>query len=123
MDNGLSRSLRGLGQKVTSRIWRLGYASRFFLAILLGSGTELEDGRGEQEDAVLGDPLRRTCPVVLLLEDQPLPQRGVTPPVRLRPAHHRPAVGEELSLPVEMAGEPLAGVTRRQRRRRDDARA
>ena len=35
------RALRGLGQRVTSRIWRLGYASRFFLAILLHSGTSL----------------------------------------------------------------------------------
>jgi len=32
-------ALRGLGNRVTSRIWRLGFASRFFLAILLYSGT------------------------------------------------------------------------------------
>ena len=41
MDNGLSRSLRGLGRRVTSRIWRLGYASRFFLATMLNSATAL----------------------------------------------------------------------------------
>ncbi len=41
MDNGLTRALRGLGERVTSRIWRLGYASRFFLAIMLHSGTAL----------------------------------------------------------------------------------
>ena len=41
MDNGIVRALRGLGQQVTARIWRLGYASRFFLAILLHSGTSL----------------------------------------------------------------------------------
>lgn len=41
MDNGLTRALRGLGERVTSRIWRLGYASRFFLAIMLHSGTSL----------------------------------------------------------------------------------
>ncbi len=41
MDNGLLRALRNLGQRVTSRIWRLGYASRFFLATLLHSGTAL----------------------------------------------------------------------------------
>ncbi|MCC6658443.1 MAG: lipid asymmetry maintenance ABC transporter permease subunit MlaE [Rhodocyclaceae bacterium] len=31
-------ALRGLGSRVTSRIWRLGFASRFFLATLLYSG-------------------------------------------------------------------------------------
>lgn len=41
MDNGIVRSLRGLGQRVTGRIWRLGFASRFFLAIMLRSGTAL----------------------------------------------------------------------------------
>jgi phospholipid/cholesterol/gamma-HCH transport system permease protein len=35
------RALRGLGERVTARIWRLGYASRFFLAILMYSGTSL----------------------------------------------------------------------------------
>ena len=35
------RALRGLGQRVTSRIWRLGDASRFFLAVLMYSGTSL----------------------------------------------------------------------------------
>ena len=41
VDSAVARALRGLGQRVTSRIWRLGYASRFFLAILLHSGTAL----------------------------------------------------------------------------------
>ena len=41
VDNAILRALRNLGQKVTSRIWRLGYASRFFLAMLLHSGTSL----------------------------------------------------------------------------------
>ncbi|BAO30636.1 lipid asymmetry maintenance ABC transporter permease subunit MlaE [Sulfuritalea hydrogenivorans] len=41
MDNGLARGLRRLGQQFTGRIWRLGYASRFFLAILMYSGTSL----------------------------------------------------------------------------------
>ena len=35
------RALRGLGQSVTARIWRLGYASRFLLAVLMYSGTSL----------------------------------------------------------------------------------
>jgi phospholipid/cholesterol/gamma-HCH transport system permease protein len=41
VDNGLTRALSGLGQRVTARIWRLGFASRFLLAILLHSGTSL----------------------------------------------------------------------------------
>ncbi|MCX7150817.1 MAG: lipid asymmetry maintenance ABC transporter permease subunit MlaE [Rhodocyclales bacterium] len=41
MDNGVVRALRGLGQQVTARIWRLGYASRFLLAVLMYSGTSL----------------------------------------------------------------------------------
>ena len=35
------RLIRALGKNVTDRIWRLGYASRFFFAILLHSGTAL----------------------------------------------------------------------------------
>jgi len=41
MDNGIVRALRGLGQRVNARIWRLGFASRFCLAMLLHSGTSL----------------------------------------------------------------------------------
>ena len=41
MDKTVLPALRNLGQKVTARIWRLGYASRFFLAMLLHSGTAL----------------------------------------------------------------------------------
>jgi phospholipid/cholesterol/gamma-HCH transport system ATP-binding protein len=41
VDKVIVSALRSLGQKVTSRIWRLGYASRFFLAMLLHSGTAL----------------------------------------------------------------------------------
>ncbi len=39
--NKLSRGLTALGANVTNRIWRLGFASRFFLAIFLQSGTAL----------------------------------------------------------------------------------
>jgi phospholipid/cholesterol/gamma-HCH transport system permease protein len=39
MDNVLGRFLQSLGNQVTRRIWRLGFASRFFLAIFLQSGT------------------------------------------------------------------------------------
>ncbi len=41
MDNGLVRALRGLGQRANARIWRLGFASRFLLAVVLHSGTSL----------------------------------------------------------------------------------
>lgn len=39
VDNVLTRFLQRLGNQVTRRIFRLGFASRFFLAILLQSGT------------------------------------------------------------------------------------
>lgn len=37
----IGRVLRSLGRQVTDRVWRLGVASRFFLAIMLHSGTSL----------------------------------------------------------------------------------
>lgn len=36
-----ARVLRLLGRQVTSRIWRLGFASRFFLSVMVHSGTSL----------------------------------------------------------------------------------
>ena len=39
MLDSVTSALRGLGNRVTSRIWRLGFASRFLLATLLFSGT------------------------------------------------------------------------------------
>jgi len=39
MDNAMVRTLRLIGRRVNAGIWRLGYASRFFLAIMLHSGT------------------------------------------------------------------------------------
>ena len=47
------------------------------MRVLLLGRAELEDRRREQEDAVLRHPLRRAGAVVLLLEDQPLPEAGV----------------------------------------------
>ncbi len=41
MFNKVLDSFRSLGQQVTDRIWRLGFAARFLLAILLFSGTSL----------------------------------------------------------------------------------
>jgi phospholipid/cholesterol/gamma-HCH transport system permease protein len=39
VDNVIFRALGRLGKQVTGRIWRLGFASRFLLAIILSSGT------------------------------------------------------------------------------------
>jgi len=58
--------------------------------LLLGR-SELEDRLREQEDAVLRHSLRRARAVVLLLEDQPLPQAGVATAERFRPRDHREA--------------------------------
>src|SRR5690606_35530107 len=79
--------------------------------LLLGDA-ELEDGRGQQEDAVLGDAGRAAGPVVLLLEEEPLPQRRAAAAVLDRPGHRRPAALEEAPLPAEVLGEALPGVTR-----------
>ena len=80
---------------------------------LLFGRPELEHGRRQQEDAVLGDAGRGARPVVLLLEDQPLPQRGVPAAVGGGPRHRGPPAGVEAPLPVEVLGEALAGVARR----------
>ncbi len=42
MVNAVRRFLEGLGHRVTSRIWRLGFASRFLFATLMHSGTALK---------------------------------------------------------------------------------
>nr|WP_254127066.1 hypothetical protein [Aquihabitans sp. G128] len=81
------------------------------MGLLLGRA-ELEDGRGQQEDAVLGDPLRTARPVVLLLEDQPLPAAGGPAAEGLGPGHRGVAGGVEGALPVEVLGEALGGVAR-----------
>ena len=74
-------------------------------AVLLFVGAELEDRRREQEDAVLGDPLRRAGAVVLLFEDEPLPQARVAPAVRRGPRHHGVARVEQRAFPFEVRGE------------------
>ena len=78
--------------------------------VLLCLRAELEQRRREQEDAVLRDPLRSARPVVLLLEQQPLPQRRAAAAVLDRPRHGGPPVGEEHPLPVEVLREALPGV-------------
>ncbi len=57
-------------------------------AVLLLLRAELEDRGREQEDAVLRDALRRARGVVLLFEDQPLPERS--PRGRRTPGATRP---------------------------------
>ena len=61
----------------------------------------------QEEDAVLGDPLGPARPVVLLLEDQPLPPAGGPAAERLGPRHHGVAGVEQGALPVEVLGEAL----------------
>src|SRR5690606_5312188 len=76
----------------------------------LGLVAELEHGRRQQEDAVLRDAGRGAGPVVLLLEDQPLPQGGVAAAVGGGPRHRGPAALVEPALPGEVLGEALPGV-------------
>ena len=85
---------------------------------LLFLGAELEDRRREQEDAVLRDALRRARAVVLLFEDQPLPERRIASAVLLRPRHDGVAGVEQRALPLEVRGEAGPGVARGQRRAR-----
>ena len=98
-----------LGPALAPQVLGAGHAGEDPVALL--GVAELVDARGQQEDAVLGDPGRGAGPVVLLLEEEPLPERRAAAAVLGRPGHHRPPVGEEASLPVEVLGEALARVT------------
>ena len=40
-ENGAARLLRTLGRQFTDRVWRLGFASRFFVSVMMHSGTSL----------------------------------------------------------------------------------
>ena len=83
-------------------------------AVLLLLGTELEQRGCEQEDPVLRDPLGTPGAVVLLLEDEPLEQGGLTAAVLPGPRHHGPAGVEELALPFPVQGEAGGRVSRGQ---------
>ena len=100
----------GFGPALAPQVLGCGHAGEDVVLLLLVP--EREDGGREQEDAVLGDPLRAAGPVVLLLEDQPLPDRGVAPAVGLGPRDDGPPIGEQRPLPVEVASEAVAGVAR-----------
>jgi hypothetical protein len=112
LDGGQVAARVGFGPALAPQVLPGGHAGQD--PVLLGSRAELEDGRGEQEDAVLGDALGGAGPVVLLLEDQPLHRRRVPPAVRGGPRHHGEAGVEEGPLPRQVGGEAVAGVTRRQ---------
>src|ERR671918_267924 len=77
---------------------------------LLGGRPELEHRGGQQEDAVLGDAGRAAGPVVLLLEDEPLPERGAAAAELLGPRHRGPAAGVQVAFPVEVLGEARSRV-------------
>ena len=84
--------------------------------LLLGRA-ELEEGRREEEDAVLAHALRRAGAVVLLLEDQPLEEARLTPAVLARPGDDGPARLEEPLLPLHVEREALGRVAGGQRAR------
>ncbi len=102
----------GLGPALAPQVLGPCHAGQDVVLLLLRP--EFEDGRRQQEDAVLRDPLRTAGPVVLLLEQQPLPQRRIATAVGLGPRHDRPPVLEQQPLPLEMCRESLGGVARRQ---------
>ena len=93
-------------------VHRARHAGEDLVPLLLGP--ESEHRRGEEEDPVLGHALRPARPVVLLFEDEPLHRGRVAPAVRLGPRDDRPAGIEERTFPVEVEGEPLGGVARRE---------
>src|SRR5690606_10375982 len=78
-----------------------------------------EDGRRQQEDAVLSHPARRPGAVVLLLEDQPLPERSAAAAVLFRPADDAVASVVERLLPGEVPREAFSRVSRAERLLRD----
>ncbi len=116
-DPGQVAARVGLGPALAPRL----FAGRHLPedALLLLVGPELEDRRCEQEDAVLRDALRHAGAVVLLLEEEPLPQARVAAAVLLRPRHHGVARIEQRAFPLEMGREAGAGVARRERRTGD----
>ena len=85
-------------------------------AVLLLLRAELEDRRREQEDAVLGDALRRAGAVVLLLEDQPLPEARLAAAVLARATTRpRSRASNSVRSHSRCAAKPSRGVARRQR--------
>ena len=104
-----ARSLPGIGLRpaLAPRLLARGHLGQDAILLLLGA--ELEDRRREQEDAVLGDALRRARRVVLLLEDQPLPEAGFAAAVLAGPRNHGVARVEQGALPLEVRGEARRG--------------
>ena len=99
----------GLGPRL--RPERLRSSHRRQNGVLLCLCPELKEGRREQEDTVLGDPLRPPCQIILFLKNQPLPNRRVAPSVSFWPADNGPPSRMQLALPLKVLCEPLLGVT------------
>jgi hypothetical protein len=97
-----------LGPRLRPDVVTVGHARQDPLLLLLGA--ELEDGRREQEDAVLADSPRGCDPVVLLLEDQPLDERSGLAAVLLGPRDDSPTAGVQLVLPGAMGLEAVLGI-------------
>ena len=79
-------------------------------ALLLGRRPELEQGRGQEEHAVLADPQGGPGPPVLLLEDEPLEDADPPSAVVLRPRHDRPPIVGHGRFPVAVGLEALGRV-------------
>ncbi len=75
----------------------------------------LEQGGGEEEDAVLAHSTGRTRSVVLLLEHDPLLERRVAASERFGPRDDGQARVGEKGLPLPVLVEALGGVHRLQR--------
>ena len=82
---------------------------------LLVRGAELEEGGGQEEDPVLGDPGGGPGPVVLLLEDEPLHEPHVAATELLGPGDDRPAGVVHGLLPGPVGLEAVGRVQRGQR--------
>ena len=98
----------GLGPALAPHLFPRGHWRQE--ALLLFGRAVLEQGGGQQEDAVLAHPLGRPGAVVLLLEDQPLHDADAAAAVRRGPTDHRPAILEEPALPGPVGGEAIGRV-------------
>jgi len=112
-DRGQVAAGAGLGPALGPQVGRGGHPRQD--ALLLFRRAELEDTGSEQEDPVLGNPLRPAGPVILGLEDQPFPQRRVAAAKLGRPGDGRPPGVEQGALPFQVRFEPGSGVARWQR--------
>ncbi len=82
-------------------------------ALLLGRRADVEQGRAEEEEAVLAHPLGPAGPLVLLLENEPFHDPEAPAAVLRGPTHGGPPVGEHERFPGSMGFETSCGARRR----------